>query len=54
MGNIPEKEPEITINNRIYIKGEAAKKILDRQAEALQKGVRISVSTAIEKLILGK
>lgn len=39
---------------KIKLKGEALQRVLDRQAEALRKGHRISMEVAIEKLILGK
>lgn len=43
-----------TINQSIKLEGEAAQKVYDRMAEALKKGVKISINQAIEKLILGK
>lgn len=39
---------------KIKLQGEALQKVLDRQAEALKAGHRISIQVAIEKLILGK
>lgn len=39
---------------KIKLQGEALQKVLDRQADALKAGHRISIQVAIEKLILGK
>lgn len=52
MNKITENAPKIT--QTIKLEGEAAQKVYDRMAEALKKGVKISINQAVEKLILGK
>lgn len=49
-----ERKNADCINARITLCGEAMRIIHKRQAEAKEKGVTISINTAIEKLILEK
>lgn len=48
------EEPVIELTAYIKLKGQAAKIVYERQAEALKNGTRLSIATVIEKIILGK
>lgn len=49
-----ERKNQNCINARITLCNEAMKVVHKRQAEAKEKGITISINTAIEKLLLEK